>query len=59
MSKIVKSTEEMNGVIQDFCEHQALCEQCSLSKICSMCGGDFVGNSEACRKLIIPFLAQL
>ena len=47
MSKIVKSIEEMNDVIQDFCGHQVLCEQCSINKICSMCGGDFDGNSEA------------
>ena len=50
MSKIVKSIEEMNDVIQDFCGHQTLCEQCSISKVCDMCGGDFEGNSEACKE---------
>lgn len=50
MSKIVKSIEEMNDVIQDFCGHQENCLQCSLSKVCSMCGGDFEGNSEACKE---------
>ena len=43
MSKTVKSIEERNDVIQDFCGHQTLCEQCSISKVCDMCGGDFDG----------------